>query len=114
MTTLDKSAAPYCEPKGDQEFAYGVGHALAGLLDALDGVNESTCIGQITDDVANLSYLISHRLKTDGWRFRLTPTDRWDVRPPASGNNVESKRGDSGDGDSITAGITVSGDTVAT
>ena len=79
----------YCVPKGNTEDAYAVGHSIAQLLDRLDAVNESICHGEITNDTASLSYLILHRLKSEGWRVRLTALDRWDTRPPAGARNVE-------------------------
>lgn len=56
---------------------------VARLLQSLETeVNGYICEGQITEDLRALKLKILDGLKAEGWRVKLTPSDKWSVLPP--------------------------------
>jgi hypothetical protein len=76
----------YCIPweAGLCSEARAVGRRIAKILHALEGINGFIVDGKcdLQKDVDRLRVEIIEGLRRDGWRLRVTDSDRWSILPP--------------------------------
>jgi hypothetical protein len=80
--TAEKKA--YCKPHeaGLQSEARAVGRRIGKVLDALATINAWVIDGEMVNDCWRMRRQIIDQLEADGWRIKLTASDRFQVLPP--------------------------------